>query len=228
MEPTPEQVEREILEAMARYLKDEHQPAHPEIWMSGEGLRTMTRFGVAAHLGEEFLGRLHAMQGKGFVSVMFPFDGGGYKNAMVSLTPKGVDRLLYPNDEDYLAQQRPGGPTISNTFQGPVQQFAMTTGPNSPVDQSQTVTDWNSLLPLVERLREEVKNHPEIPEDATTEVEQLRLEAKRKHPKIERITDYLNCIKNLAGGVVPIVQIVRQILQMLNPHSGAGSGPVVP
>lgn len=224
----PEQVEREILEAIARYLTNENQPVHPDIFVSSEGLRSMIpRFGIAAHLGEEFLGRLHAMQGKDFVKVVLPSDGSGYRGATVALTPTGLDRLLYADDADYLALQRSGSQTIT-LFGSTVHQLAATTGANSQVSQHQTVTDMKSILPLIERLLEEVRKHPELPEDTETEAEQLKLEATKNNPNVQRITGYLESLKRLATGVAPIIQIVLQVLQMVHPHAAAGSGPIVP
>ena len=118
MSPTPTQIERQILETLDRLLRAEFGVVTAEgRLINVEELRSHTSFGNAANLRDEFLHRLQIMKSNEFVRLItLGPEGNSFVDAVVTLSTKGRERLLYRDDEQYLASQRQSGKTISNTL----------------------------------------------------------------------------------------------------------------
>jgi hypothetical protein len=198
---TPEQKEREILEALDRLSRRDRVYANSDPIIHSELLRNATSFGRADYLQADFLAMLDILENDQMILLDRTTDG-----SVVRLATLGKRRLMM-SEEEYQRKSGNVSGSIVYNFQGPVQRFAMTTGSNSPVDQRQTITDLESIMPLIERLVSEVKSHPELPKDTEVEAEQLRLEVKRSRPNIQRIKEYLESLKTLATTVAPIAQL---------------------
>ena len=190
---TPEAQERVVLEALDQQSEQERLHANSDPVINSEGLRSITPYGLANHLRTKFQTVLEILEHDKMV-VLYPSNSG----IGVQLAPQGKRRLLISEEEYQRKMGRPSG-GIVNTFHAPVGQVAMTTGDHSPVHQHQTATDIKAVLPLIEMLLEEVKKHPELPEDTEVEVEQLRLEAKKSRPNLQWVGERLETVKKLLG-----------------------------
>jgi hypothetical protein len=206
---TPEAKERDILEALDRKSEEERLYPNSDPIIESEILRQGTSFGSAAHLPTAFQTILEILEQDKMIVLHKTLTELG-----VQLAPLGKRRLLV-SEEDHQRRARPE--SIVNTFHAPVQQFAMSTGANSPIRQSQSFADVKSLLPLVETLLAEVKKHQELSPDAHAEADQLGIEAKKSEPRLDRIKGYLESLKQVASTVPPIVQMVTEILKMTGP-----------
>jgi hypothetical protein len=202
--------EREILEVLDRLEKRERTSPMSGAIIPWDFLRSQTSFGLTAYGGPEFFSRLEILEQKGMVKLLRTQTDCG-----VALAPSGRDRLLR-TEEAYQSRHRTTS-HFTNTFNAPVGQVAQTTGPHSPIQQNQTTVDPN-VLALVEQLIAEIKNHRELPPDAASEAEQLRIELKKERPMRERIVGYLETLKVLAGGVASVNGIIETIQKLITTH----------
>jgi hypothetical protein len=209
--------EREILEALDRIVRSEHGATSEETFIPCEFVRSQTSFGIAAHLGDEFLRRLRIMEHKGMVRVA-AISGTGCKGCVVTLAPGGMERLLMSEEEFQVRNQPAIVNQFSNTFQGSVGQLAQTFGTHSPVVQHQRGIDPDQILPLVDRLLADIKNHSQIPPDAYIEAEQLKGELRKSHPRLNWIAEHLDALKILAGAVGSVTGIIEEIRKLLGLH----------
>jgi hypothetical protein len=136
MTPTTlEQKKREILESLDRLSITERRYANSDPIIHSEHLRATTSFGDADNLETAFLAVLDMLENDKMIILTRSLDSKG-----VRLATLGKQRLL-TSEEEYHRKSGNVSGGIYNTFHGPVQQFAVTTGPNSPVDPSEHSAD---------------------------------------------------------------------------------------
>ena len=167
-------------------------------------------FRNAEYRKTNFLEWLEILEWDKFIRTTAQSSNGGRK---VRLTGRGLQRVRM-SEQDYESRHRVE-PQVSTVFNGPVGQLAQVTGDHASIRQTQGAVPFAAIIPLVDRLIAEVRNHPNLPPDTVSEAEQFKLEVRKEHPKIDRIVGYLDTIKTLAGSALAVGQLVAGIRKLL-------------
>ena len=202
IEMTDEEIEFEILRTLSNDADADHAG-----FMHYEAIRSATSLCHAAHHRKRFVQLIGSLKLRQQIEIAY-----GDK---ARISPMGAERFRM-GDEKYRREY--GSNHGSSVHIHDVDNVTMSMGPNSPVVQNVHIlneSDKTASLELIDKIVSELQKHSGM-EDAINEAEQLKLEVKRKEPRLDRILGTLKTLAEIGKTAVALMPYLHSLAAHLH------------